>query len=130
MLPSAQARAQLTMWAVPAAPMMVRANLAQLTVGQLREITDPALLAISQALAVRRIEVGVRDVPPALVEGPVSARAEPVAERRDGVGRQPEHLLGVVGGFRESVGLRDAVQGWVVSCQQRRAARRDAADIA
>ena len=75
------------------------------------------------ALAVVGVEVGVGGVPLALVVRPVAAGPEPVAERRHGVRREPEHVL-AVGSLRQPVGLRHAVQRRVLARQQRRAARR------
>ena len=66
---------------------------------------------------------GVRGVPLALVVRPIAAGAEPVAQRRHGVRRQPEHVVAVVV-LGDPVGLRDAVQRRVLAGQQRRAARR------
>ena len=75
------------------------------------------------ALAVGVVEVRVRHMPLALVEGPVAAGAEPVAEGRHRVRREPEHV-GAVRALRQPVGLRDTVQRRVVPGQERGAARR------
>ena len=48
------------------------------------------------ALPVIGVEVRVRGVPLALVEGPVATGTEPVAQRRHAVRRQPEHVVAVV----------------------------------
>ena len=62
-------------------------------------------------------EVGMADVPLAAVVGLVAAGAEPVAERRHGVGVQPPHP-GVVAALRHTVGLRDAVQRRVLTGEE------------
>ena len=74
-------------------------------------------------VAVVGVEVRVRDVPLALVVGPIAAGPEPVAQRRHGVRRQPEHVVALVV-LGDSRGLRDAVQRGVLAGQHRRAARR------
>ena len=75
------------------------------------------------AVAVLGVEVGVGGVPLALEVGPVAGRPEPVAEGRDGVGREPEHVV-AVGRLGEAVGLGHPVQRGVLAGQERGAARR------
>ena len=74
-------------------------------------------------VAILGVEMRVRDVPLALVERPIAAGPEPVAQRRHRVRRQPEHVV-AVGALGDPVGLRHAVQRRVLAGQQRRAARR------
>ena len=68
-------------------------------------------------VAVVGVEMRVRDVPLALVERPIAPGAEPVAQRRHGVRRQPEHVV-AVGALGDSVGLRDAVQRGIVAGEE------------
>ena len=67
-------------------------------------------------------EVGVADMPFAVVVGVVASGPEPVADRGDLTRAQPPHA-GVVVEFAETVGLGDAVHFGVLAGEQRRATR-------
>ena len=69
------------------------------------------------AVAVVGVEMRMRDVPLALVERPIAPGAEPVAQRRHRVRRQPEHVV-AVGALGDSVGLRDTVQRRIVAGEE------------
>jgi len=84
---------------------------------------DDAVVVIGRQRAARRGvgEIGVRDVPLAVVVGVVARRAEPVAQRRHLALAEPAHA-GVLGGLADAVGLGDPVQVGVVPGEDGRAA--------
>lgn len=70
-----------------------------------------------ERLAALVVEVGVGDMPLAVVVGVVARGPEPVSERGDFAGAEPPHA-GVIGALGESVGLRDAVHVGILSRQE------------
>ena len=82
-----------------------------------------AVIVGSQRSAGGRVfQIGVRDVPFAVVMSVVTRRAEPVSQRRHLTRAQPAHP-GVVVHLADSVGLGHSVQVGVVSGEDRRPAR-------
>jgi hypothetical protein len=68
------------------------------------------------------LEIGVRDVPLAVVVGVVARFLEPVAERRHFAGAQPTQP-GIVVPLTDAVGLGDPVQIGILTGEDRRPAR-------
>ena len=101
----------------------VRVERVGVEVGLHRRGVDHTVVVVGgERRAGRRVEqVGVADVPLALVVGVVAAGPEPVAERRHLALAQPAHA-GVVGHLAEPVGLGDAVDVGVLAGEQRRPA--------
>ena len=86
-------------------------------------VDDAVVVVGGQRLAGRRVvEVGVRDVPLAVVVGVVAGGAEPVAEGGHLAAAQPAHPR-IVEALADAVGLGDAVQVGVLAGEDRRAAR-------
>ena len=81
-----------------------------------------------QHLPVGVVQIGMRDVPLAVVVGVVTRGAKPVAQRRHLTLAQPAHA-GVVGHLAQAIGLGDAMQvgvvpgenGWATGCAGQRA---------
>ena len=86
-------------------------------------VDDPVVVVGGQRSAGGGVvQVGVRDVPLAVVVGVVSRRAEPVAQGGHLAAPQPAHP-GVVIGLADAVGLGDTVQVRVLAGEDGRTAR-------
>ncbi len=84
-----------------------------------RGVVDDAVLVVGgQHAPVGVVDVGVRDVPFAVVVGVVARGAKPVAHGRHLAGPQPAHAR-IVGHLAQAVGLRDAVQVRIVPGENR-----------
>ena len=92
-------------------------------VGLHRGVVDGAGVVVGgeRPARVGVVQVGVREVPLAVVRGVVAGAPEPVAERRHLAGAEPAHGR-VVGVLAEAVGLGDAVHVGVLAGEQRRPA--------